>query len=161
MHFQKMDFLRGMEKKVIKQLLDISEKESHDEGTFIFHQGDRANFLYILLKGSVKFNIGDLGRLIHIVDQAGESFGWSSVVGRNFYSASVECILPTKVIRIEKEKFLRVLAGNPESGMILFQCFAAVLGKRLISNYEKMPQVSPATLLFSYDSDKLMEMGSM
>ena len=99
--------------------------------------------------------------MIHIVDQAGESFGWSSVVGRKYYSASAECILPTRVIKVEKERCLRVLAANPESGMILLKRFAAILGERLIHNYEKMPKISPATLLFSYDSDKLMEMGSM
>ena len=161
MHFQQMDLLQGLDKNFIKQFLDISEKETHDEGTFIFHQGDRANFFYILLKGSVKLKIGDLGHLIHVVDQAGSSFGWSSVMERNFYSSSAECILPTKVIKVEKEKCLRFLAGNPESGMMLFQRFTSMIGERLISTYERMPQVSAETLLFSYDSDKLMDMGSM
>ena len=161
MQYQQMDLLQGMDKNFIKQFLDISEKETHGEGTFIFHQGDRANFFYILLKGSVKLKIGDLGHLIHVVDQAGASFGWSSVMERDVYSSSAECILPTKVIKIEKEKCLRFLAGNPESGMRLFQRFTSILGEGLIKNYEKMPRVSHETLLFTYDSDKLMEMGSM
>ncbi len=160
MYFQQRDLLHGMEKGFVKQLLDISKKETYDEGMFIFHEGDRADRFYILLKGCIKLSIGDSGHVVHIVDQAGEAFGWSSLVGHEAYSASAECISPTKVIQVEKEKCFKVLENEPESGMLLFQRLAALLGARMIGNYKQMSHISHAEAA-SFGTGQVIEMSPM
>ncbi len=161
MYIQQRDLLRGMDKQFIKQLLDISVRENHEQGAFIFHRGDKAKNFYILLKGCIQLNMGDLGHVIHVVDHPGESFGWSSLVGREFYSASAGCILPAKVIRLDREKCFEILARNADSGMIVFQRLASLLGERLIMNYEQMSHVSHEDIVSSYGSGQLIEKNIM
>jgi CRP/FNR family cyclic AMP-dependent transcriptional regulator len=160
MYLQQADLLRGMKRDFIKEFLEVTVKESHDAGDFLFRRGDKADYFFILVKGHVRISIGDSGHVVHIADHTGEAFGWSSLVGRNTYSASAECVVPTKVLRIENVKIQEVLEGHPESGLIFFKRLAKILGGRLLQGYETMSGISQADISLSYGSRQVMEMGA-
>jgi len=72
--------------------MNVSMTESYDEGDLLFQQGDPANQFYILLKGRIKLILGETGHADYIVSNAGEAFGWSSLIDRETYTASAECM---------------------------------------------------------------------
>jgi CRP-like cAMP-binding protein len=72
--------------------MNVSMTESYDEGDLLFQQGDPANQFYILLKGRIKLILGETGHAVYIVSNAGEAFGWSSLIDRETYTASAECM---------------------------------------------------------------------
>ena len=160
MYFQQADLLRGMDRNFVKEFLETAMKESHEEGDFLFRCGEKAGCFFILVKGHVRLSIGDSGHVVHVVDHTGEAFGWSSLVGRSVYSASAECVIPTKVLRIENEKIGKVLEDHPASGLIFFRRLAKILGDRLLQGYETMPGISQANISLSYGSGQVMEMGA-
>ena len=53
MYLQQTDLFRGMSKDFLKQVMEITMKESHGEEAVLFREGDRAIYAYVLLKGYV------------------------------------------------------------------------------------------------------------
>ena len=120
----------------MNEIMHSAETESHQTGEMLFHEGDPADWLFILLKGRIKLSLGQTGRLVHVVSHAGEVFGWSSLVGRPSYSASAECMIPTKLLRFDKNRLKEIIQKDAANSATLFQNLAAILGNRLIHSYE-------------------------
>ena len=91
MFIEQADLLKGVGRRFIKKFVKIMVDESHLQGAFLFKEGDSVNNFYILEEGRVKLSIGTRGYITHIVSKRGEAFGWSSLVGRDVYTASAEC----------------------------------------------------------------------
>jgi CRP-like cAMP-binding protein len=130
------DLILGLPHLFVKTFRDITIKKSYDKGQIVFFEGDKALFFYTLIQGSVKLSIGETGQEVYIVDQAGEVFGWSSLMDRSHYSASAECLEPTNLLLIEKEKLERILNNDPANGMIFYKNLAQTLGNRLLRSYK-------------------------
>jgi CRP-like cAMP-binding protein len=109
--------------------------ESHKQGVLLFQQGDPANQFYILLKGRIKLSLGETGQVVYIVSNAGEAFGWSSLLDRENYSASAECMTPTKLLRFNKVNVLQIIEKDPADGLVFFKRLADILGTRLLNSY--------------------------
>ena len=157
MFILKADLFKGMSQEVIKEIDRITFEESFEEGTSLFKEGDSASNFYILAAGKVKLTIGEEGYITHLVSIPGEVFGWSSLVEDGFYTASAECSLPTKVLRIEKEELDKIFERHPVSGLSFFKRLAGVVGKRLINSYRSLlaahKGVGPSTYGISEELD--------
>ena len=137
MYVQQADLTRGASKDFVKKLTDISVKESHDEGDLLFGKGEPAEYAYLLLRGRVILKIGETGQVVHMVGRPGETFGWSSLVGRELYSTSAECVKPTNLRKLHRKDFQKLLEKDPANGLIFVQRLAAMLGERLIESYSR------------------------
>ncbi len=157
MFIQQADLLRGMDRDFINEFLNIAVKETYKTGDFLFHSGENAGYFYILVKGHIRISLGHFGHVVHVVDHTGEAFGWSALVGREVYSSSAQCVVPTKVLRLENEKIQRVLEKYPATGLIFFNRLANILGARLIQSYEIMPGVTMAEDSMSFGTGQVME----
>jgi CRP-like cAMP-binding protein len=157
MYFQQSDLLRGMSRDFIKEFMGITVKESHRKGYLIFREGNRANQFYILLKGKVRLSIGDTGHSVYTVDRAGEAFGWSSLVGREVYSASAECMESTMLIKVDIEKLQKVLEKDPANGLIFFKRLAGAIGNRLLQTYKLISSASHPDTSTSFGTGQVIE----
>ena len=135
MYLKQRDLFGSLDKDFVKDIMDIAETQSHEEGEMLFHEGDPAAWLFVLLKGCVKLTLGQTGRVVYVVSNAGEMFGWSSLVGRTSYSATGECMLPTKLLRFERSKLEQIIYDDAAASVQLFKTLAAILGERLIRSY--------------------------
>ena len=144
MFIQQKDLFRGMSKDFVKELYDTGVKESLKEGEILFPEGEKARYFYILLKGRVKLEVGEIRQLVYTVESPGEAFGWSSLVGRENYSASAKCMAETKLIKFERDKFRTVLEKDPSNGLELFRRLSGALGERLISSYGALAFAQPS-----------------
>lgn len=144
MFIQQTDLFRGMNKDFVKKVFDVTAKESREEGDLLFREGDKANHFYILLKGRVRLGTRETGQVVHTVSRPGETFGWSSLVDRDVYSASAECIVPSKLLKIDRENFREILEKDPTNGLIFFRHLAGALGERLINSYGALGIVHPS-----------------
>ena len=157
MYFQQSDLLQGMSKDFIKEFMDIAVKESHKSGFSLFLEGDRANHFYVLLKGRIRLTMGEDGQTVYRIDNPGEAFGWSSLVGRDVYSASAECREPTKLLKINVKKLHQILEKEPENGHIFFKRLADTLGNRLIQTYRMISSMPHAAVSPSYGTGYVQE----
>jgi CRP-like cAMP-binding protein len=161
MYFQQADLLRGMGKEFLKQFMDNTVKETHRKGYFLFREGNRATHFYILLKGRVKLTIGDTGHTVYTIDHPGEAFGWSSLLGREVYSASAECRESTKLLRIDVKKLQGILEKDPANGLIFFKHLSAALGNRLLQTYRMVSTASQMGISPSFGTGDVLESETM
>jgi CRP-like cAMP-binding protein len=157
MYLKQKDIFWAMSKDFVKEIMESSVTESHKEGEWLFREGDPANTFYILLKGRVKLSMGDTGHAVYIVSNAGEAFGWSSLINRERFSASAECTAPTKLLKFDKEKLHKILEKDPGNSLILFKRLAELLGNRLLQSYTIISSASQAEISPSYGTGQVME----
>ena len=135
MYIKMSDFFMDMGKDFTMEVLDISERLSHEEGDLLFHEGDAATHFYVLLKGRVKLSLGDAGPVVYMVRQPGEIIGWSGLIGRKTYTATGECVEATNLLKFDCGVFLKILKKYPKNEALLFRRLAEMLGKRLLELY--------------------------
>lgn len=146
MYFQQADLFWGMSRDFVKKLMDAAEKESHQKGQFLFHEGDPATYFYIIIKGRVKLTIGEIGQMVYTVDHAGEAFGWSSLIDRDVYTASAECIKDTILQKFDRRVLQKIIEQDPANGLVFFRRLAGTIGHRLLSSYKMITSVSRADI---------------
>jgi CRP/FNR family transcriptional regulator, cyclic AMP receptor protein len=130
------ELLWGMDFLFTRDFMAVSAKVHFEEGTVIFREGEKADYFYTLVKGRVGLTIGKSAKEIYILDKAGEAFGWSSLVDRNYYSASAECLEPSDLLQFEKNDLNEFLLKNVDSALIFYKRLAGMLGNRLIQCYK-------------------------
>jgi len=151
MFIQEADLFKGMSQEFMTELGKIMVEESYREGTFLFNKGDAANYFYVLEEGRVKLSIGKGGgHVVNILGDPGEAFGWSSLVEFEAYTASAECLVPCRLIKIEKEKVNKLFEGHPSDGVMFYKHLAGVVGQRLINSYNSLLSAQPVEAIPSY-----------
>ena len=136
MYIKQSELFMGTSMDFVKKFMDVSEMSSHEKGEILFRENDRAEFFFILLNGRVKLSVGKPKQVVYRAERNGEAFGWSSLIGGKVYSASAECLEPTKLLRTASNQLSQVLANDVENGMIFFKQLAATLGNRLLEMYK-------------------------
>ena len=139
MYIKQSDLLLGTSMDFVKKFMDICRMVSHEKGDILFHENDQARHLYILLNGQVKLSVGGGGQVVYDVGQNGEAFGWSSLIGRDVYSASAECVEPTKLLIADRRELGKIIEEDPANGIIFLKQLAATLGNRLMETYKMIP----------------------
>jgi len=130
------DLLWGMSMIFVKEFMDNTIQESFEKGEFIFSEGDKADYFYTLIAGHVQLTIGDVEKEVYTVSRAGEAFGWSSLLDRNYYSASAKCMEATVLLKLERGRLNKLLEMNPESGFLFYKKLSGMLGSRLVQCYK-------------------------
>ena len=120
MYIKQADIFWGMKKDFVAEIMNLATTQSCIEGQLLFQAGNPANLFYVLIKGRVKLSIGEDGQIVYIVSKAGESFGWSSLVGRDTYSASAECVGPANLLKFDGQLLQKALEEDSENGLIFF-----------------------------------------
>lgn len=157
MYIQQSDLFWGMNRDFVKQIMGFAEKESYEAKAFLFHAGDPAAYFYILIKGRVKLVIGDAGPVVYIVDHAGEAFGWSSLIGRDVYSASGQCLEPTTLQKFDRRKVQMIIEKDPTNGLIFFKRLAALIGNRLLWSYKMITATAQAEISPSFGTGQVQQ----
>jgi len=150
MFIREADLFKEMSQEFMTELGKIMGEKSYKEGTFLFKEGDAADYFYVVEEGRVKLSIRGGGHVVNIVTDSGEAFGWSSLVGRETYTTSAECLVPCRLIRIEKEKLNKLFEKHLTDGVMFYKHLAGVVGQRLINSYNSLLSAQPVETIPSY-----------
>lgn len=157
MYIKQSDLLWGLDKHFIEEFIKTGMKETHPKGYVLFKEGEPADFFFIMIKGSIRLNLGGQHRTAYLINHAGEAFGWSSLVGMDKYTASAECLKETMFIRFAKEFIGGVTEADPENGMRFYRRLARMIGKRLIHSYHLETETSSDDLKYSFGTGQNIE----
>jgi CRP-like cAMP-binding protein len=157
MYIKQSALFWDMDKDFVKDLMGIAVRETYQPGDFLFREGDPAGHFYILIKGRVKLTVGETGPVVYTVDSAGEAFGWSSLIGREFYSASGECLETTVLDNFHRGEFHKVIEKYPGPGLIFFKRLAGLIGNRLLWSYKMITSTAKSDASFSFGSGQIQE----
>lgn len=136
MFINQSELFKGLDKQFVRKLMEVSKKEVYKKRTFLFAEGDPANYFYVFLKGHIKLIAGS--QLVDVFEtkRAGDAFGWSGLVARERYTTSCECLEDTTLVRFAVKDILEVAAADPAQGMVFFRMLANMLGDRLTQLYK-------------------------
>lgn len=149
--FLKRSFLfQGMDQDFLDAVAEVMLETVFEEGDLIFSQGTRAEYFYILQEGRIRLSVGQLCSVATLASKQGEVFGWSSLLGNDQYTATVECLAPTKVLRVRGAEIQRVLEEYPRCGLVFFRRVARIIRRRLIDSYRILLTYDPERTPHSY-----------
>jgi CRP-like cAMP-binding protein len=99
--------------------------------------------------------MGETSDTVYTVDQPGEVFGWSSLVGRKGFSTTAECKEPTKLLKVSVQELERLFEKDRVSEIIFFKQLAALLGARLIQSYKMISGAAQAEASVSFGTGQV------
>ena len=137
-------FFAGLDEPFLKELAMCSDEIVLADGVWLFHEGDEADALYLILRGMVDLK----ARLPHHeyadVEQVieGEIVGWSAVCEPTFYKLSAATPAGVRLLRVDGRRLRELLADRPEMGYLLMRHLTNIIGKRLNSLRTRFVSVS-------------------
>jgi CRP-like cAMP-binding protein len=130
------ELFQGIAEITRQKILESAREESYAPKEFLFRQGEPASHFFILGVGRIRLTMGQGELLAYVASEPNDLIGWSSLVENEAYTASAECLVPVKVLKIEKRRLDEILFQDPVSGMLFFRNLAAILGRRLVKSYQ-------------------------
>ena len=116
-------------------LVNIAHAEKIDEGDEVFVEGEQGEKLYIILRGRVSIQKGDIE-----LAQMGESahFGEMALVDRSPRSATVVALQDTVCLVIKRAEFYDLLRDLPNLAVKVLWSFVKALSSRLRETSEEL-----------------------
>jgi CRP/FNR family transcriptional regulator, cyclic AMP receptor protein len=129
--------MHGFDVEKVPQLYGASEIVRLRSGDFLFREGDEGDALYIVKSGSVRIISGST---VYETVSSGGVVGEMALVDQERpRSASVIAATPAELIRLDKSKFLSLVANAPDFALTVM----AVMTRRLrIMNWRYLPRQS-------------------
>jgi CRP-like cAMP-binding protein len=125
-------FFRGLSPEQLDLIFPLFEPFTVPGGGTIFKQGDQATYLYVIQGGSVTIQYkpydGPMITLSHL--QAGEVFGWSSVVGAQSYTSDAISTTDVDLLRLRGSDLIRLCAEHPNAGVAILDRLAEAVSPR-------------------------------
>lgn len=102
-------------------------------GTVLFNQGDRADYLFVLVNGEVatQFKPDDSPTIPIARIPPGGVVGLSAAIGRSFYTSTAICTTDVLLLRLQARDLQSLAENYPETATQFIQHIAASISKRL------------------------------
>jgi CRP-like cAMP-binding protein len=132
---RRFSLFAGLDPGVFKSLSMMADEVSVSEGEWLFHEGEEADSLYLILKGTVelKLNLDEQGTrqadLETLVE--GDTVGWSALVEPHIYGLAAVASAETTLVQLDAVKLREWMAENTEQGYVLMHRIAQVIKTRL------------------------------
>ncbi len=132
---QTIPWFQGLDPEYFDKLAGISSLIEFDAGKELFHQGDKQDYLYVILKGRVAIEIAvpGKGRTRIYTAEPTEMLGWSSVtpVVRQRTAGAVT-VLPCTLVRLDAKELQNLCDKNHSFGYAVMRRIANVAASRLL-----------------------------
>ena len=131
--FRYLPIFRDIPAEELEQIGTMFELKQIIAGETIFHQGDEAKNLFILLTGkvSIRYKPYDGPPLTISSIIPGWVFGWSAALGRETYTSEAFALLPGSAFGLSKEHLLEICNRNDEAGIIFLDRLTSIIADRL------------------------------
>jgi CRP-like cAMP-binding protein len=115
----------------------------YEKDQVIFSQGERADYLYFVLDGSVSIQFKpEDGPVLTVSEvQKGGVFGWSSALGSAQYTSSAVCTESGHFIRLEGVELKNLCQEHPETGILILNKLADVIAQRLKGTHDQVVEL--------------------
>ena len=130
---RRFPFFGGLDDAFIEQLAMITDEITLADGVWLFHEGDKADAFYIVLRGTVQLKArlpraqyADLDLLVE-----GDVVGWSAICSPGFYTLSAFTGDGARLLRLDGKATRELMLERPEMGFELMCHAAGEIGKRL------------------------------
>jgi Fe-S cluster biogenesis protein NfuA len=125
-------FFEGLSDADLRLLAPFFAPQAYESGMTVFDQGDRADFLYLVVKGEVVIHYKPDDGPMMIVTRVppGGVFGWSAAMGNPVYTSGADCTHETGTVRIRGLDLRMLCKKHQAVGKIILDRLAAVIAER-------------------------------
>lgn len=112
---------RGLQPQVAQEVLAGSVVDAYPADAELFHQGDAAEYFYLVLDGWVKVArvLPNGAETIIGVFTRGQAFAEAIAIAGGAYPAAGKTVTRARVIRVPAERIRRIILSNPEIGLAM------------------------------------------
>lgn len=129
------ELFRDIPADVLKEVAEIAEEVFVAKGGHVFREGERADKLHLLVKGSIALRVNLTSRpdsvTVSIISLPHQTLGWSGVVAPNHYTASAYCEEDSMLVALPAREFMKILEAHPDSGFKIMVRVTEVISDRL------------------------------
>ncbi len=130
-----MPLFAGLSEEQVGRIAAQGREITCKRGEILFHEGDPAGHLYILLEGQVSLRVHLTSRpesvTVAVLKQPGQAFGWSGIVPPYHYTATALCDTACRLFALEGKAFMAELEKDPGMGFQVMRHVAEVIASRL------------------------------
>ena len=140
---QGINFLRGIDPVHLEQIADISEICEYDAQEILFHEGEVADYVYLVVTGKIVLELcpSTIYRKNLMSVGPGEMLGWSAFVEQCNYASTGIVVVPTQLIRMEGKRLRAICDNDPEFGYDFMHRIMRGLAKRLKTTWTQLADV--------------------
>lgn len=133
-------FVQGMDPKHLKLISDIVTHQHFEAGKRIFQEGDLAERLYLIIRGSVDLEVFNLnqGTIPIQTIGAGEELGWSWFVPPYQWRFDAKAEKATDALVFDTHLLLAICEQHPDFGYDFMKRMASIMEHRLIAAKEHL-----------------------
>ncbi len=132
----------GLPVSLLEEIAAICSEVSYKNDDFVFREGETANKLHLLIKGSIALRVKLTSRpdsvTVSFISTPFQSFGWSGVVPPYHYTSSAQCDEDSELLTIPSVEFMKLLEKNPEAGFKVMQRITVVIADRLRNSHQAL-----------------------
>ncbi|MBM3460652.1 MAG: Crp/Fnr family transcriptional regulator [Armatimonadetes bacterium] len=137
---RKITVLGVLSDRRLRKFLPYCRKRMLPKNTVVFLADEPAAHLYFVLDGAAAMVVtggGEVRATVHTA-QAGQCFGWSSLVPPYMFSATAQCIEPTLVVEVDAEGLRRLFAKDYKVGFAMMSIVACLATQRLHETHQTL-----------------------
>lgn len=133
----------NMSEEYMNLLKPLFEPYSCRSGVTVIQQGQPAEYLYLIMNGTVEVSFKPYDGTPITVSHVGRDglFGWSAVVGSRVYTSSVTAIEELDTFRIHGDQLRRLCLEHPEAGKDILDRLATGVSSRWIHAHEQVKSI--------------------
>lgn len=162
---KKLPLFAGLPDDALAALADAMIPVYLAEGEVLFRLGDPSAALYVIQEGSLKVVLPDVGGGEQLLRQllAGASIGEMSLIDQSPRTATVIAASDTKLLMLQRQDFIEIIAALPEHTLGALRDIAANLRKEYqdlltrIPLFEGLPPAVVEELVENLEADSLDE----
>jgi CRP-like cAMP-binding protein len=113
----------------IEKAFSNKDRYEYKPGATVYCEGNIGNHIFYVVKGEVKtFKVNEDGKeLITEIFKEKSFFGFTSFLNHRPYTENAEAILPTEIIKLEKNELLNLIKTNPQLALNFMDLLSADL----------------------------------
>ncbi|MBM4307969.1 MAG: cyclic nucleotide-binding domain-containing protein [Deltaproteobacteria bacterium] len=131
---KRTELFGGLDETRLSNLLSDAVIKSCSAGETIFRQGDKANGLYILIKGVVDLTVKTQEKtdlMTSKIEKEGAVFGTASLMEPFRYNVSAVCLNSSEVLVLDANLIRKKMEEDPKTGMEIMKKLASIYFIRL------------------------------
>lgn len=135
-YLQAIPWFQAMTEEHFNKFLSIARIFNFEPGQTVFHEGDKEDYLYIVLEGrvAIEISIPGRGRMRLLTLDPMDVLGWSSVtpVVRQ-RTAGARAVLPSRLVAFDANELRRLCDEDNALGYYVYRRLANVVAGRLMT----------------------------
>jgi CRP/FNR family cyclic AMP-dependent transcriptional regulator len=133
---QAIPWFQAMSTEHFNKIVSIARIFKYEPGQVIFHEGDKEDFLYVVLEGrvAIEMSLPGRGRIRVLTADAMDVVGWSSVtpVVRQ-RTAGARAVLPSRLVAFDASELRALCEDDHDFGYYVMRRLANVVAGRLLT----------------------------